>query len=210
MLAIAALCFDLYSRVSAGTAGLRMAATMADYVSRETAPDGDELTALATILHEHEIRVPADLVYVLTAFRQPPGDPPPEMEVLWSDDSIRIGDEKATEALAGDCGRHVDEEGTATLPATFRSGMASGEVVIVAEVCARLRREGSISGRFVAGDVYGFHAAPARDPSEPPAAPIYPSLQAMAEFAYRRSGSSGIARAFAAPQSLSTRASAVA
>ena len=173
LLGIAALCFDLYSRVSAGTAGVRMAVTMADYVSRDTAPDGDELAALGEFLHAHELGIQADLVYVLTALRQPPGDPLPAIEVLWTDNSIRIGDETATGALADTCARYVDEGGNGSLPEDFGSGLASGEVLIVAEVCARLRREGSITGRFVAGDIYCFHALPARDPNEPPSAPVY-------------------------------------
>jgi hypothetical protein len=201
LLGIAALCFDLYSRVGAGTAGVRMAVTMADYVSRDTAPDGDELAALGEFLHVHELGIPADLVYVLTALRRPPGDPPPAIEVLWTDNSIRIGDETATDAIAGNCARYFDEGGTGVLPENFKSGMASGKVLIVAEVCARLRREGSITGRFVAGDIYCFHAVPARDPSEPPSAPVYVSLVDTAIFAHRHSGSSGFGSALVFPGS---------
>ena len=73
--------------------------------------------------------------------------------------------------LAGDCSRRVGAGGTANLPADFT--MAAGEVLVVAEVCARLTREGSITGRFVAGDLYRLHALPARDREDPPAAPVY-------------------------------------
>ena len=76
LVAISFLCFDLYSRVKADTAGVRMAVTMAEYISRDAAPDGNELSALGTFLYTHELGVPADLVYVLTALRQPTGDPP--------------------------------------------------------------------------------------------------------------------------------------
>ena len=38
LVSAAALCFDLYARVEADTSITRMAVTMADYVSRETAP----------------------------------------------------------------------------------------------------------------------------------------------------------------------------
>ena len=190
LVAISALAFDLYARVRADTAGVRMAATMADYVSRDAVPDGNELRALGEFLHEQELRVSADLVYVLSALRQPAGDPPPAVEVLWSDDSIRFGDETATEALAGNCARHVGEGATAVLPETFRSGMAPGEVVVIAEVCARLRREGAITGRFVAGDIYRFHAAPAREPDEPPAAPDFASLNGGNLIAQRHGGAS--------------------
>ena len=204
LLGIAALCFDLYSRVGAGTAGVRMAVTMADYVSRDTAPDGDELAALGEFLHAHELGIPADLVYVLTALRQPPGDPLPAIEVLWSDKSIRIGDETATGALAATCARYVDEGGTGALPEDFTSGMKSGEVLVVAEVCARLRREGSLTGRFVAGDIYCFHALPARDPNEPPSAPVYASLQGMDRFAHRADRGQGIGSARVVPEALAT------
>ena len=201
LLAISVLCFDLYSRVKADTAGLRMAVTMADYISRDAAPDGAELAALGTFLYAHELGVPADLVYVLTALRQPSGDPPPAIEVLWSDNSIRIGDETETDALAGNCARYVDEGGAGILPEDFSSGMAAGEVLVVAEVCARLRREGSFTGKFIAGDVYCFHAVPARDPSEPPSAPVYISLADTDMSAHRHSGSSGIGSAFVYPES---------
>ena len=204
LLGIASLCFDLYSRVSAGTAGVRMAVTMADYVSRDTAPDGDELAALGEFLHAHELGVPADLVYVLTALRQPPGDPLPAIEVLWSDNSIRIGDETATGVLADTCARFVDEGGNGSLPEDFGSGLASGEVLIVAEVCARLRREGSITGKFVAGDIYCFHALPARDPNEAPAAPVYAGLQGMDRFAHRADRGQGIGSARVLLESLAT------
>ena len=191
LLAISALCFDLYSRVKADTAGLRMAVTVADYLSRDANPDGDELRALAAFLHTHELGAPADLVYVLSALRQPSGTPPPAIEVLWSDDTIRFGEETRTDEIAAGCAHYVDENGVGTLPESFKSGMEAGEVLIVAEVCTRLRREGSLTGRFIAGDIYGFHAVPARDPSEPPAAPLYTSLIDFERFAHRQGGDYG-------------------
>ena len=173
LIGVSAVCFDLYSRVSADTAVSRMAATMADYVSRDTAPDGDELEALGAFLHEHELGVPADLAYVVTALRQPAGSPLPAVEVLWSDNSIRIGNATTTAALAGGCARRVTTDNNANLnaalPATFT--MAAGEVFVIAEACARLTREGSLTGRFVTGDIYRLHAVPVRDPGNPPAAP---------------------------------------
>ena len=164
-------CFDLYSRIKADTAGARAAVVMADYVAGAIAPDGDEMTALGEFLYEHEFAVPADLVYVVSAFRQPPGDPPPALALLWSDDTIRIGDATVTAELAGACPRFIAETREPALPDGFT--MAAGEVLIVAEVCAQLTREGSLTGRFVAGDIYRLHAAPARDPSQPPAEPAY-------------------------------------
>ena len=173
LIGVSALCFDLYSRVNADTAVSRMAATMADYVSRDTAPDKAELAALGAFLHERELGVPADLAYVITALRQPAGNPLPAVEVLWSDASIRIGNAIATAALAGGCPRRVTTDANANLhaalPATF--AMAAGEVLVIAEACARLTREGSLTGRFVVGDIYRLHAVPVRDPSNPPSAP---------------------------------------
>ena len=173
LIGVAAVCFDLYARVSADTAVSRMAVTMADYVSRDTAPESAELVALGAFLHEHELGVPADLAYVITALRQPAGNPLPAVEVLWSDDAIRIGDTATTAALAGGCTRRVtaddDANLTAVLPDDFT--MDAEEVLVIAEVCVRLAREGSLTGRFVAGDVYRLHAVPARDPSNPPSAP---------------------------------------
>ena len=148
-----------------------MAVTMADYVSRDTAPEGAELATLGAFLHEHELGVPADLAYVITALHQPAGDPLPEVEVLWSDDSIRIGDATTTEELARGCARHVTSADTADLPDDF--AMDAGAVLVIAEACARLTREGSLTGRFVAGDIYRLHAAPVRDPGNPPSAPAY-------------------------------------
>ena len=170
LVALSALCFDLYTRVRADTAGLRMAVTMADYLSREVAPGRDNLTALGTFLHEHELGVPADVVYMLTAIRQPPGDPAPELELVW-DEHIQIGDATVTRDLAQDCTRYLVGETNEGIPESFKSGMAPGEVVIIAEVCARLQREGSLTGRFVAGDIYSSHAVPARDPNAPPFGP---------------------------------------
>ena len=168
LLAIAVVCFDLYSRVEADTAAARMAVTMGEYVSRETDPDGDQVTALGRFLYKYELGVPASLVYVVSAVRQPPGDDPPE--VVWVD-TIPFGDNKeATAALADKCGRFGAEGGAASLPEGF--AMGAGEVLVVAEVCARLIREGSLTGRFVAGDLYSLHALPAREPGQAPARPV--------------------------------------
>ena len=107
LLGIATLCFDLYARVSAETASMRVAATMADYVSRDTETKGPDLVALGEFLHAHELGIPADLVYVISALRrQSAADAPPEVEVLWSSADIRIGDD--LEELADDCSRYVD------------------------------------------------------------------------------------------------------
>jgi hypothetical protein len=172
LLVVALLCFDLYARVSAETASMRVAATMADYVSRDTETKGPDLVALGEFLHANELGIPADLVYVITALRrQSAADAPPEVEVLWSSADIRIGDD--LDELADDCSRYVDAEGAAALPDAFVAGMQAGEVMVVAEVCARLRREGSLTGRFIGGVIYHAHALPVRDPEAPPSTPVF-------------------------------------
>ena len=170
LISAAALSFDLYSLVKADTAVARMAVTMADYVSRDADPDGNEMKALGAYLYDHELGVPANLVYVLTALHQPPGDPRPDVAVLWSDDTIRIGDSTATEEIAARCAHYVADGGAANLDGF---PMADDEVLVIAEVCARLTREGFLTGEFIAGGIYRLHALPARDPDQQPAAPVY-------------------------------------
>ena len=193
LISISTLCFDLYSRIKADTAAARMAVTMADYVSRETAPSGDEIKALGEYLHRHELGVPADVVYVVTALRQPPGDPLPAITVHWSDASIRVGDSTATTSIAADCPQFGAEGGAATVPSGF--AMSPGEVIIVAEVCARLTREGSITGRFVAGDIYRLHALPARETGTIPAKPVHTAWNGGSSLAQRESEPLDAARA---------------
>lgn len=191
LLSIVFLCFDLYSRIEADTSITRMAAIMADYVSRETAPDGDEMSALGLFLHDHELHVPADVVYVVTALHQPSGDPRPDVNVLWSDDTIRVGNPAVTAQLAAGCARHVGKGGSAILPDDFT--MTDDEVLIIAEVCARLTHEGSLTGKFIAGDVYRLHTLPARDPDQRPVAPAHVQLdrgrQTLASGVERAAGS---------------------
>ena len=179
LIPIAALCFDLYARVVADTAGARAAAAMADYVSRgpdtgTNTLDGGALRDLGDFLRTHAFGAPADLVFVVSALSQPSGNPLPAVTVLWSNDTLlRFGDATVTTALAADCPRFVTTSGgrtTADLPAGFT--MAAGEVIVVAEFCARLTRAGSFTGRFVAGDVYRHHVLPARDPGRALPAPV--------------------------------------
>ena len=172
LLTVAMLCFDLYSLVRLNGASGRSAVVMAEYVSREAAPNGDQVTALGRFLHGQEFGAPADVVYVISAVRRPPGEDP--AEVLWSDDTIRFGATGTTDALASECARRGGAGWKATLlgePET--SGMAEGQVAIVAEVCARPAREGMLTSRLVAGDIYRLHILPARDSEQVPASPVY-------------------------------------
>lgn len=169
---IATLCFDLYSLVGVTSASARSAVAMAEYVSRDSAPDGDQVTALGRFLHREEFGAPADLVYVISAVRRPPGDEP--AEVLWVDDTIRFGDSATTAALAGECARRGSAGWRAgLLGAPGSLGMSEGEVAIVAEVCARPLREGMLSGRLVTGDIYRVHILPSRDPRQAPEPPVH-------------------------------------
>ena len=193
LVSVSALCFDLYSRIKADTAVARMAVTMADYVSRDTDPNGEEMKALGRFLHEHELGVPADLVYVITALHQPPGDPRPDVDVLWPvdtiNDTIRIGDPAVTEELAEGCAHFVADGGGAALPDGFT--MSEDEVIVIAEVCARLTREGSLTGKFVAGDIYRLHALPGRNPGQEPAAPVYAEVDDSESIATLHAGRFG-------------------
>ena len=176
LISVSTLCFDLYSRIKADTAVARIAVTMADYVSRDVAPDGGEIKALGEFLYKNELGLPAALVYVVTALHQPSGDPLPAVQVLWPDDNIkntiRIGDEAVTNEIAGECAHFTGGGGNATLPDSFLP-MSPDEVLIIVEVCVRLTREGFLTGKFIAGDIYRLHALPARDPNQRPTAPVY-------------------------------------
>ncbi len=177
LVSVSAMCFDLYSRIKADTASVRLAGIMADYVSRDTETDGDGLKALGKFLYDNELKVPANVVYAITAFHRPLVDPPEPVKVLWSDNSIRFGDETVTESLASGCARYVADGGTSGLPAGF--DMAAGEVLIVVELCARLTRQGSLTGRFIGGHIYRHYAVPAREPARPPSKPTYTQSAAL-------------------------------
>ena len=190
LLPVSYACFDLYSRVDADTASARVAATMADYVSRGPEPDkdrldgnalkkpgedtldGNALKKLGEFLWKHELGAPAALVYVVTALRQPAGTPAPAVKVLWYDaKNLHFGDATAATELADDCSRFVEESGgqkSADLPDGFT--MAAGEVTVVVEVCARLTGFGALANLAI-GDVYRLHVLPARSPGEKDWAP---------------------------------------
>lgn len=184
LVTVAMLCIDLYTRVEAGTTSARIAVTMADYVSRgpdtdQGTLDGKALKDLGKFLVERELEVPADVVFVISLLRHE--GTPPEVKVLWSDDTLRYGDTTVTAALAGDCPQLVTASGgnggtppSPDLPAAFT--MDTGEAVVVVEVCARLAVAGSLTGRFIAGDIYRLHVLPLREPETPVPAPVHAHL----------------------------------
>ena len=167
LLATASACFDLYTRISADTAGARMASIMADYVSRDEHPDLAEMTKLGEFLYNNELGVPANLAFVVTAIRKPSGNSP---EVLWFDDTIKIGDATATQELADACAQHVDDSSppSPALPSHFT--LADDDILIIVEFCARLTHQGALSQQF-AGDIYRLYALPSRTQGKVPDPP---------------------------------------
>ncbi len=181
LVTVAALCIDLYMRVEADTSSARIAVTMADYVSRgpdtdQGTLDGKSLKGLGEFLVDQELGVPADVVFVISLLRHE--GTPPEVKVLWSDNELRYGDAAVTATLAGDCPQLVTggTPPSPDLPAAF--AMDDGEAVVVVEVCARLTREGSLTARFTAGDIYRLHVLPLREPETPVAKPDHAHLGA--------------------------------
>ena len=174
LLAVAMVCFDLYSLVRLGTASARSAVAMADYISRERAPDGEQVAALGEFLYETDFKSPADLVFVISVARGPVDSAP--AEVLWVDDTLRIGDPATTDHLVGVCEQHGEQRWRRDLLGAQDSPLiVEGEIVVVAEVCARPQREGSLSGRLIGGDFYRLHMLPAREREQGPARPVYPT-----------------------------------
>ena len=170
---VSAVAFDLYSLTRANAAGARIAATMADYVSRESAPDGDEMEALGRFLHEREFGMPSALVYVISAVHQPAGEDE-DAEKLW-DDKIRVGDAAKTTVLAQECqSRGRSGWHASLLGENADLELEANDVVIVVEVCASLLREGMLS-EMVTGNLYRVHALPARGAQSRPEKPKHSS-----------------------------------
>ncbi len=154
---IAIAAFSVYAWLESSAAVGRMAAVIADYASREDAPDASEVEALARFLVDNELGRPADGVYVLTAFSLPEGATAAVVD--WVEE-IALGDEAATTALAQDCGNFGAAGGNAALPDDF--AMKEGEEVVAVEICLRPSFSGVLAARFVAGDLYAAHALPKR------------------------------------------------
>ena len=169
LVSVAALCFDLYSRVEADTAAARVAATMADYVSRGPDTDGGTLDGkalkdLGEFLYAHELNGAAAVFVVSALDWSEVGS----SRLLWSDDTVRFGDATVTAALVAGCTR-VSERA--------RGGSGSlnrlDEVVVVVELCVRPSGAGSLTGRFVSGDIYRYHMLPVRAPEKGLPAPVH-------------------------------------
>ena len=168
LVSVAALCFELYARVEADTAAARVAATMADYVSRGPDTDGGTLERsalkdLGKFLRKHALDDAGDFVLVVSALSRGAGTR--KVEALWSD-TLHFGKRKITRELAPECPRFVQisKKGKARpakpLPGKFT--LAAGEVVAVVELCAR---PGGAAGSL-AGDIYRHHVLPVREPEK--------------------------------------------
>ena len=168
LVSVAALCFDLYARVEADTAAARVAATMADYVSRGPDTDGGTLERsalkdLGKFLRKHALGDAGDFVLVVSALSRGAGTR--KVEALWSD-TLHFGKRRVTRELAPECPRFVrmNKKGKVRpakpLPGKFT--LAAGEVVAVVELCAR---PGGAAGSL-AGDIYRHHVLPVREPEK--------------------------------------------
>ena len=170
--------FDLYSLTQANAASERIAATMADYVSREPAPDGDEMTALGKFLHQRELgEKSAALIFVISLVHRPAGKDAKAV-VDWDYDKIRFGDKEETDDLVDECRKRAKAGWRAPVPGkdagTLNLELKPHNVVVVVEVCASLLREGRLS-ELATGPVYRFHALAYRAAQGTPAAPTYSS-----------------------------------
>ena len=111
LVGIAVACLAVYSRIEAATSAPRIAIAMAEYVSREEAPDGDQLDALARFLRDHELGAGYAVLVVTTAVHKEADEVP---AVRWID-RIALGDETATTELAQICTGRRAGDGSAIL-----------------------------------------------------------------------------------------------
>ena len=85
------------------------------------------------------------------------------MSVVWSDGSFQSGDGAAN--ISQTCPRVANQDRTVTLPAAVTDKIRQGGAAVVSEACAKLRREGSVTGQFLE-QIYRLHVVPARVPAE--------------------------------------------
>ena len=165
---LATLSYDLNARIANLAASARIAATMAHFLSHEAAPQLSELQQLAASVGEHEARAPADAAIILSAMEQEPGKTEPT--VLWNERRVYIGDAARAQALANECYGMVTNNGAANLQASFMP-MPDGEVIVISEICMKLTREGSLTGRLVGDKIYRVATLAMRDQKVVPAPP---------------------------------------
>lgn len=167
---IAVVVLDVHAAIRTSSAADRVAATVADYVSRESDGNyGDRLTALAQFLHKRELGESIDVVYVVSTIEKAENQ---DAEITWSDDSLRFGDPAATTRLAEWCATHSDRRWKAILVgpgATLH--LNDEEAAVVTDVCASLNTIGMFTSTVFTGDIYRTHVLPTRVPLNPPQRP---------------------------------------
>ena len=164
VLGLAVVCFAVYSRVEATTSASRIAVAMAEYISREEVPDGDQLDALAGFLRDLELGAGYAVLVVTTAVHKEAGQP---AGVRWID-RIALGDQTATTELENTCKGRRAQDGTAALGPHF--AMDDGETVFVVEVCAR-GGAASLPAAWT-GDLHYHYLLPTRHPDVIPGPPV--------------------------------------
>ena len=149
-----AMVLDLYVRFQADGSVGRAATVMAEYAAVDPAPELSEMQALTEVLNGEVIGVPNDLAIVVSLIRKGAASDPPD--VIWSDGSFQAGDQAGD--VAQDCARVADGDTAAALPVGL---------VVVAEACAKLKREGSLSGQFLS-EIYRLYVVPCATRRRPP------------------------------------------
>ena len=165
---VVGMVFDLYVRLEVDGAVGRAVTIMAEYAAANPAPEQSEMQALAQVLQEEVIQVPTHLAVVVSLLRKGTTGNPIPMNVVWSDTSFQVG-AKASE-VAQACGRVAHGAATATLPQELVTAIPQGSVMIAAEACAKLSREGAVSD-WILSKIYRLHVVPVRDQTSPPPAP---------------------------------------
>ena len=163
VLVVAVAAFAVYGRIEAATSAPRIAIVMAEYISQEGEPDGDQLDALARFLRDHELRPGYALLIVTTAAHKPASK---AAGVLWID-RIALGDKTATKDLEKTCKGKGPAGGEAALGDHFT--LDDEETVFVVEVCARAPAA-TLRGSW-GGDLHFQYLLPTRHPDVVPAAP---------------------------------------
>ena len=163
VLVVAVASFAVYTRIEAATSAPRIAILMAEYISQEGEPDGDQLDALARFLRDHELKPGYDLLIVTTAAHKPASK---AAGVLWID-RIALGDKTATKDLEKTCKGKGPAGGKAALGDHFT--LDDGETVFAVEVC--VRAPAATLRASWTGDLYRQYLLPTRHPDVIPAAP---------------------------------------
>ena len=150
MVATWSLGFDIYRSAESQESLLHVAATFADYASRDEQVKTTHIDALAKFLHTNEL-TPAGSVFVIMAITKPPGEAP---GVLWSR-TVTIAPDTGGAPTPTKCSQIRGEGEKAKLPTVFT--MDDKEVVIAAEVCTT--QDGDA--------IYAHHILPTRADNAP-------------------------------------------